>query len=48
METILKVYCFPNSVILASFAGSGTVLLEAGYFFLEAYGCDINQKLYNF
>ncbi|MGD1700017.1 DNA methyltransferase [Dapis sp. BLCC M229] len=48
METILKVYCFPNSVVIDPFSGTGTVLLEAGYFSLEAYGCDINQKLYNF
>ena len=48
IETILKVYCLPNSVVLDPFAGSGTVLLEAGYFSLEAYGCDINPVAWMF
>ena len=48
IETILKVYCLPNSVVLDPFAGSGTVLLEAGYFSLEAYGCDINPVAWIF
>ncbi|MGB3511191.1 MAG: hypothetical protein WBA93_18535 [Microcoleaceae cyanobacterium] len=40
--------------MLDPFAGSGTVLLEAGYLSLEAYGCDINpaawlfSKIYEF
>lgn len=42
IETILKAYCLPNSIILDPFLGSGTVLLEAGNFSLEAYGCEIN------
>lgn len=48
VETILKAYCLPNSVVLDPFAGSGTVLLEAGYFSLEAYGCDINPVAWIF
>ncbi|MEB3340241.1 DNA methyltransferase [Okeania sp.] len=48
IETILKVYCLPNSVVLDPFAGSGTVLLEAGSFSLEAYGCDINPVAWIF
>ncbi len=42
IETILNSYCLPNSVIMDPFVGSGTVLLEAGNFGLEAYGFDIN------
>lgn len=42
VEAILDAYCLPNSVILDPFAGSGTVLLEAGILGLEAYGFDIN------
>lgn len=42
VEVILKSYCLSNSVILDPFAGSGTVLLEAGRLGLEAYGFDIN------
>ncbi len=42
IEAIIKAYCLPNSVILDPFLGSGTVLLEAGNFSLEAYGCEIN------
>lgn len=54
IETILKAYCLPNSIVLDPFAGSGTVLLEAGYLSLEAYGADINpvawlfNKIYEF
>ncbi len=48
IEAILKVYCLPNSVVLDPFAGSGTVLLEAGYLSLEAYGCDINPVAWIF
>ena len=42
IEVILNEYCLPDSVILDPFAGSGTVLLEAGILQLEAYGFDIN------
>jgi hypothetical protein len=42
IEVILSSYCLPNSVVLDPFAGSGTVLLEAGIFALEAYGFEIN------
>jgi SAM-dependent methyltransferase len=42
IEVILSAYCLPNSVILDPFAGSGTVLLEAGFFSFEAYGVEIN------
>ncbi|WP_292732404.1 DNA methyltransferase [Nostoc sp. JL31] len=42
IEVILSSYCLPNSVILDPFAGSGTVLLEAGTFIFEAYGFEIN------
>jgi SAM-dependent methyltransferase len=42
IEVILSSYCPSNSVILDPFAGSGTVLLEAGFFSLEAYGFEIN------
>ena len=48
IENILKVYCLQNSVVIDPFAGSGTVLLEAGYFSLEAYGCDINPVAWIF
>lgn len=30
IEVLLKAYCLPNSIILDPFAGSGTVLIEAG------------------
>lgn len=42
IEVILNEYCLPDSIILDPFAGSGTVLLEAGLLQLEAYGFDIN------
>ncbi|MBW4621670.1 MAG: hypothetical protein KME17_20190 [Cyanosarcina radialis HA8281-LM2] len=42
IEAILSSYCLPNSVVLDPFAGSGTVLLEAGIFGFEAYGFEIN------
>ncbi|MGL5064906.1 MAG: DNA methyltransferase [Microcoleus sp.] len=42
IEVILNSYCLSNSVILDPFAGSGTVLLEAGMFAFEAYGFEIN------
>ena len=42
IEVILSSYCPSNSVVLDPFAGSGTVLLEAGFFALEAYGFEIN------
>lgn len=42
IEVILSSYCLPNSVVLDPFAGSGTVLLEAGIFSFEAYGFEIN------
>ncbi|HEY9803622.1 MAG TPA: DNA methyltransferase [Leptolyngbyaceae cyanobacterium] len=42
IEVILSSYCLPNSVILDPFAGSGTVLLEAGTLAFEAYGFEIN------
>ena len=42
IEVILNAYCLPDSVILDPFAGSGTVLLEAGILELEAYGFEIN------
>lgn len=42
IEIILSSYCPSNSVVLDPFAGSGTVLLEAGFFALEAYGFEIN------
>ncbi len=42
IEVILNEYCLHDSVILDPFAGSGTVLLEAGILQLEAYGFDIN------
>ncbi|GAA6616259.1 DNA methyltransferase [Scytonema sp. NUACC26] len=37
IEVILNSYCLSNSVILDPFAGSGTVLLEAGTLACEAY-----------
>ncbi len=46
IEAILTAYCPPNSVILDPFAGSGTVLLEAGNLRLEAYGFDINPAAF--
>jgi tRNA G10 N-methylase Trm11 len=42
VEVILNAYCLSNSVILDPFAGSGTVLLEAGILEFEAYGFEIN------
>ena len=42
IEVILDSYCLSNSVILDPFAGSGTVLLEAGTLGFEAYGFEIN------
>ena len=42
IEIILSSYCLPNSVVLDPFAGSGTVLLEAGILGFEAYGFEIN------
>lgn len=54
IEVILSSYCLPNSVILDPFAGSGTVLLEAGTLEFEAYGFEINpaawilSKIYEF
>lgn len=54
IEVILNSYCLSNSVILDPFAGSGTVLLEAGILELEAYGFEINpaawilSKIYEF
>jgi hypothetical protein len=42
IEAVLNSYCLPDSVILDPFAGSGTVLLEAGNFRCEAYGFEIN------
>jgi SAM-dependent methyltransferase len=42
IEAILSSYCLPDSVVLDPFAGSGTVLLEAGIFALEAHGFEIN------
>ncbi|MGB3758003.1 MAG: DNA methyltransferase [Rivularia sp. (in: cyanobacteria)] len=42
IEAIFEAYCLPNSVVLDPFVGSGTVLLEAGAFSLEAYGIEIN------
>jgi DNA modification methylase len=46
IETILTYYCPSNSVILDPFVGSGTVLLEASYLSLEAYGFEINPAAY--
>ncbi|WP_107666728.1 DNA methyltransferase [Cyanothece sp. BG0011] len=42
IETILKEYCLPDSVILDPFSGSGTVLLEASFLGFEAYGIELN------
>lgn len=42
IKVILSAYCLSNSVILDPFAGSGTVLLEAGVLEFEAYGFEIN------
>ncbi|MEH2290218.1 DNA methyltransferase [Nostoc sp.] len=42
IEVILSSYCLSNSVILDPFAGSGTVLLEAGILAFESYGFEIN------
>ncbi|MEA5523010.1 class I SAM-dependent methyltransferase [Limnoraphis robusta] len=46
IEVLLKAYCLPNSIILDPFAGSGTVLLEAGHLGLEAYGFEINPAAF--
>jgi DNA modification methylase len=42
IETFLKYYCLPNSIVLDPFAGSGTVLFESGNLSLAAYGFEIN------
>ncbi|WP_204105419.1 MULTISPECIES: Bpu10I family restriction endonuclease [Spirulina sp. CCY15215] len=42
IETFLKFYCLPDSIVLDPFAGSGTVLFESGNLSLVAYGFEIN------
>lgn len=42
VEAIFEAYCFTDSVVLDPFVGSGTVLLEAVEFSVEAYGVEIN------
>lgn len=42
VEAIFEAYCFTDSVVLDPFVGSGTVLLEAVDFCVEAYGIEIN------
>ncbi|MBV6627902.1 MAG: methyltransferase [Rivularia sp. (in: Bacteria)] len=42
VEAIFEAYCLPDSVVLDPFLGSGTVLLEAVDFAVEAYGVEIN------
>ncbi|MEH2280549.1 MAG: Bpu10I family restriction endonuclease [Nostoc sp.] len=46
IEVILSSYCLSNSVILDPFAGSGTVLLEAGILAFESHGFEINPAAY--
>lgn len=54
IECLLDAYCFPESVVLDPFAGSGTVLLESAMKSLQAFGFEINpaawcfSKLYEF
>lgn len=42
VELFLKVYSYPDSVVLDPFAGSGTTLFEAARQGLSCYGTDIN------
>lgn len=42
VEAIFEAYCLPDSIVLDPFSGSGTVLLEAVDFSVEAYGVEIN------
>jgi len=42
VESLLSTYTTPNSTILDPFAGSGTVLLEAGRLGFSALGAEIN------
>lgn len=42
VEALLKAYSLPNSFVLDPFAGSGTVLLEAGRLGLPAAGFELN------
>ena len=48
IECILDAYCLPNSSILDSFMGSGTVLYEAAAKGLNAFGYEINPAAWNF
>jgi len=42
IENLLMYYCPRNATILDPFAGSGTVLYEAGCFGIQAFGCELN------
>lgn len=42
VQVLLKNYATPKSVIFDPFLGSGTVLLEAGFSRISAYGTEIN------
>ena len=48
IESLLKAYCSPGSVILDPFAGSGTVLYEAATMSLPAFGFEINPSAWSF
>jgi len=46
VETLLRVYAAPGSVVLDPFMGSGTVLVEAARLGLSAYGYEVNPAAY--
>ena len=48
VESLIEAYCIPGCTILDPFAGSGTVLHEAGKKNLEAYACEINPAAWAF
>ena len=44
IESLLDAYCPENATVFDPFAGSGTVLYEAGKKRLEAFACEINLE----
>ncbi len=48
IETLLSAYCPPDSIVLDSFAGSGTVLYEAAAMSLAAHGFELNPSAWSF
>lgn len=48
IESLLDAYCPENATVFDPFAGSGTVLYEAGKKGLEAFACEINPAAWAF